>query len=94
MVDASRDQVLRYVGVDSDPVNWSWLCDKGRFGFESVGAGDRLTAAAVESDLLADARESTTATMGGLAERLGYARVSVQFDEIPANSSPTRKANP
>ena len=57
-------------------------------------AGDRLTAAAVESDLLADARESTTATMSGLVERLGYARVSVQFDEIPANSSPTRKANP
>jgi NADH-quinone oxidoreductase subunit G len=44
VIDASRDQVLRYVGVDSDPVNWSWLCDKGRFGFEAVGSGDRLTA--------------------------------------------------
>ena len=32
----SRDEVLRYQGVDIDPVNWGWLCDKGRFGFEAV----------------------------------------------------------
>ncbi|MEZ5139454.1 MAG: hypothetical protein R2711_12030 [Acidimicrobiales bacterium] len=44
VVDASRDEVLRFVGVDSDPVNWSWLCDKGRFGFESIGAPERLGA--------------------------------------------------
>jgi NADH-quinone oxidoreductase subunit G len=42
-IDSSRDQVLRYNGVDSDPVNWSWLCDKGRFGFEAVSSPDRLT---------------------------------------------------
>ena len=23
------------IGVDIDPVNWGWLCDKGRFGFEA-----------------------------------------------------------
>jgi len=44
VIDASRDEVLRYVGVDSDPVNWSWLCDKGRFGFEAVGSQARLAA--------------------------------------------------
>ena len=43
VIDSSRDEVLRYVGVDSDPVNWSWLCDKGRFGFEAIGSEDRLT---------------------------------------------------
>jgi len=42
-IDSSRDEVLRYEGVDSDPVNWSWLCDKGRFGFEAVASPDRLT---------------------------------------------------
>ncbi len=42
-VQSSRNQVLRYQGVDSDPVNWSWLCDKGRFGFEAVNSEDRLT---------------------------------------------------
>ena len=42
-VESSRDQVLRYQGVDSDPVNWGWLCDKGRFGFEAIDAEARLT---------------------------------------------------
>ena len=35
-VQSSRDELLRYQGVDSDPVNWGWLCDKGRFDFEAV----------------------------------------------------------
>ena len=41
-VQSSRNQVLRYLGVDSDAVNWGWLCDKGRFGFEAVNHVDRL----------------------------------------------------
>ena len=41
-VQSSRNEVLRYVGVDSDPVNWGWLCDKGRFAFESVNGDERL----------------------------------------------------
>jgi NADH-quinone oxidoreductase subunit G len=41
-VQASRNEVLRYLGVDIDPVNWGWLCDKGRFGFEAVNAENRL----------------------------------------------------
>ncbi|MBI2705837.1 MAG: NADH-quinone oxidoreductase subunit NuoG [Actinobacteria bacterium] len=41
-IQESRNEVLRYLGVDADPVNWGWLCDKGRFGFEAVGAGNRL----------------------------------------------------
>ena len=42
-VQSSRDELLRYQGVDSDPVNWGWLCDKGRFSFEGVNSDDRLT---------------------------------------------------
>ena len=42
-VQSSRDELLRYQGVDSYPVNWGWLCDKGRFGFESVSSPDRIT---------------------------------------------------
>ena len=41
-VQSSRNQLLRYNGVDSDAVNWSWLCDKGRYGFETVNSEDRL----------------------------------------------------
>jgi NADH-quinone oxidoreductase subunit G len=42
-VESSRNQVLRYQGVDIDPVNWGWLCDKGRFGFEAQRSEARLT---------------------------------------------------
>ncbi len=44
VIDTSRNSVLRYNGVDIDPVNWGWLCDKGRFDFESVQHPDRLGA--------------------------------------------------
>lgn len=42
VVQASRNEVLRTQGVDIDPVNWGWLCDKGRFDFQSIHAEDRL----------------------------------------------------
>jgi NADH-quinone oxidoreductase subunit G len=41
-VDTSRNRVLRLNGVDADPVNWGWLCDAGRFDFESIHSDDRL----------------------------------------------------
>jgi NADH-quinone oxidoreductase subunit G len=41
-VQSSSDQVVRFLGVDSDPVNWGWLCDKGRFGFEALNSPERL----------------------------------------------------
>ena len=41
-VQSSRNEVLRYQGVDVDPVNWGWLCDKGRFDFESLNVEGRL----------------------------------------------------
>jgi NADH-quinone oxidoreductase subunit G len=42
VVQSSRNEVLRYQGVDIDPVNWGWLCDKGRFAFQSVNSEERL----------------------------------------------------
>ena len=41
VVQSTRDELVRYQGVDSDPVNWGWLCDKGRFGFEATNATGR-----------------------------------------------------
>ena len=43
VVQSSRDELVRYQGVDIDPVNWGWLCDKGRFNFESVNSDARIT---------------------------------------------------
>ena len=42
-IESSRDEVLRYLGVDIDPVNWGWLCDKGRFDFQALDNPERLT---------------------------------------------------
>ena len=49
VVQSSRDELLRYQGVDSDPVNWGWLCDRGRFNFQSVNSPDRLVAPQMKS---------------------------------------------
>ncbi|MBM3798844.1 MAG: NADH-quinone oxidoreductase subunit NuoG [Actinobacteria bacterium] len=49
-VESSRDELLRYQGVDSDPVNWSWLCDKGRFNFEAVASDARLEQPLIKRD--------------------------------------------
>ena len=48
-VQSSGNRLTRVLGVDSDPVNHGWLCDKGRFSLDSVdGHGDEvdLTSAA------------------------------------------------
>ena len=49
VVQSSRDELLRYQGVDSDPVNWGWLCDKGRFNFQSTNSEDRLSSPQIKS---------------------------------------------
>jgi NADH-quinone oxidoreductase subunit G len=41
-IQSSRDEVLRYQGIDSDPVNWGWLCDRGRYNFEANKSEQRL----------------------------------------------------
>jgi NADH-quinone oxidoreductase subunit G len=72
VVQSSQDQLLRYQGVDSDPVNWSWLCDKGRFGFEAVESPDRLSAPlAREGDELAPTTWSQA--LDGFAGAIGDA---------------------
>src|SRR4029079_6696302 len=44
VVQSSHDELLSSHGVDRDPVNWGWLCDRGRFNFEAVNSDDRLSA--------------------------------------------------
>jgi NADH-quinone oxidoreductase subunit G len=50
VVQSSRDEILRYQGVDSDPVNHGWLCDRGRFDFEAVNSDLRLDDPMVKTD--------------------------------------------
>ena len=51
-VQSSRNEVLRYLGVDSDTVNWGWLSDKERFNFEAWNSDARVTTPLVRGDSL------------------------------------------
>lgn len=42
-IQTSRSEVTRYLGIDSDAVNHSWLCDRGRFGYEATNSSERLS---------------------------------------------------
>ena len=76
IIEGSSNEVLRYVGVDSDPVNWSWLCDKGRFGFETVGSKNRLGAPLVkgEGGELVETRWADALTRAARAIKAGLDR--------------------
>jgi NADH-quinone oxidoreductase subunit G len=41
-LQSSTDRLIRHLGIDIDPVNQGWLCDKGRFSHEAVNSDDRL----------------------------------------------------
>jgi NADH-quinone oxidoreductase subunit G len=72
-VQSSGDELTRYLGVDSDPVNWGWLCDKGRFDLEAVESPDRLTVPLIrQGDDLVEA--SWTDALAAAAEGLAAAR--------------------
>jgi NADH-quinone oxidoreductase subunit G len=81
-VESSRDQVLRYQGVDIDPVNWGWLCDKGRFGFEAVTSPDRIREPLI--------RQGDALVTSGWASALGAAAAAIQQAVI--TSGPTSVA--
>ena len=49
-VQSSSNRLTRLLGIDIDPVNHGWLCDKGRFAADSVNSEDRLTEPMVRKD--------------------------------------------
>ncbi len=42
VLQASQNELVRIVGVDSDAVNWGWLSDKDRFIYEANGSSERI----------------------------------------------------
>jgi NADH-quinone oxidoreductase subunit G len=82
-VQSSTDRLVRKLGVDVDPVNQGWLCDKGRFDFEAVNSEDRLGTPMVRSgDALAEttwsaALQQAADTLSGAKERHGAASVAI-----------------
>ncbi len=49
-VQSSQNILTRHLGIDSDPVNHGWLCDKGRFGYEAIESDARLSHPLVRAD--------------------------------------------
>jgi len=43
-LQSTSNRIVRLLGVDSEPVNQGWLCDKGRYGYEWVHSADRVRA--------------------------------------------------
>ena len=81
-VQSSSNRVTRLLGIDADPVNHGWLCDKGRFAFDAVNNDDRLVEPLIRKDgelvaaswheaLAAAADGLTAATSAGGGESVG-----------------------
>ena len=49
-LESSSNRLVRLLGVDSEPVNHGWLCDKGRFGYEVVHSEERVRRPMVRKD--------------------------------------------
>jgi NADH-quinone oxidoreductase subunit G len=82
-VQSSSDRIVRKLGVDIDPVNHGWLCDKGRFDFEAVNNDERLRAPLVRAgDSLSettwsDALKRAGDALSGAKERHGAASIGI-----------------
>lgn len=82
-VESSSNQLVRYLGVDVDAVNWGWLCDKGRFDFEAVNSDNRLARplARKGDDLVevswSDALTKAASALAGAKERHGSSSIAV-----------------
>jgi NADH-quinone oxidoreductase subunit G len=58
-IESSTNRITRYQGLDSEPVNQTWLCDRGRFDFGWIDSENRLT-----TPLVRDGDELVETTWG------------------------------
>ncbi|MGC8627205.1 MAG: NADH-quinone oxidoreductase subunit NuoG [Acidimicrobiales bacterium] len=78
VAQSSANEVVRFIGVDNDRVNWGWLCDKGRFGFEALNSSQRLSVPLLRRINFGDGRDgegelseaSWAGAMSAVAEKL------------------------
>ncbi len=70
-VQASQNEVLRFLGVDAEATNWGWLSDKCRFGFEYIESEDRLTTPLIRQEDGAFVEASWGEALDLVAARLG-----------------------
>ncbi len=85
-VQSSQNRLTRLLGIDSEPVNHGWLCDKGRFAYESVN-GDEVGADPLPTELADEAVDVAPATASQVVslrvsrgQFLGEARETGRFE--------------
>ncbi len=71
-VQSSQNRLTRLLGIDSEPVNHGWLCDKGRFAYESVN-GDEVDAGPMPTEVADEAVDVAPATASQVVS-LGVSR--------------------
>jgi NADH-quinone oxidoreductase subunit G len=71
-VQSSQNRLTRLLGIDTEPVNHGWLCDKGRFSYESVN-GDEVAAGPLPTELADEAVDIAPATASQVVS-LGVSR--------------------
>ncbi len=83
-LQSSADRLVRVLGVDSEPLNHGWLCDKGRFAFDHVHHPDRIVDPQVRGidgvrvdATWPEALDAAAAGLAGALERGGPASVAV-----------------
>ncbi len=74
-VDVRRGEIQRQLAAENMAVNEMWNCDKGRFGYEYVAAGDRL-----RTPIVRDEVEGLRATSWGAALRKAAAGLQAAID--------------
>ncbi len=85
-VQSSQNRLTRLLGIDTEPVNHGWLCDKGRFAYESVN-GDEIDAGPLPDELADEAVDVAPATASQVVslgvtrgQFLGEARETGRFE--------------
>ena len=79
-VQSSTNRLTRLLGIDIDPVNHGWLCDKGRFAADAVNSEYRLTEPMVRKDgtlVAVSWHEALEAAATGLRKAAGADPTSV-----------------
>ena len=81
-VQASRNQVLRVLGTDAGAVNWGWLSDKERFGFEALNSAERLSVPMIRDSVGDAGAELRGAGWGAALDQAAEALAAAGPDRI------------
>ncbi len=73
-VQASQNELTRVLGIDSDAINHSWLCDRGRFGISEVNNRDSRVLSPWLREGGARREVSWTRAVGAIAEVVKQAK--------------------